>query len=40
MTRYASLSNWLNIPTDCPQRERRGWLGDAQLTAEVTIYNF
>ena len=40
MTRYASLSNYINIPTDCPQRERRGWLGDAQLSALTTIHNF
>ena len=37
MTRYAALSNYLNIPSDCPTRERRGWLGDAQLAAE-TLY--
>lgn len=29
-----------SIPTDCPQRERRGWLGDAQLSAETTLNNF
>lgn len=40
ITRYASLSNFQMIPTDCPQRERRGWLGDAQLSAETTIHNF
>ena len=38
-TRYASWSNLMNIPTDCPQRERRGWLGDAQLSFETVIYN-
>lgn len=31
-TRYAALSNQMDVPTDCPQRERRGWLGDAQLS--------
>lgn len=30
----------MNIPTDCPQRERRGWMGDAQLSAETTIHNW
>ena len=31
----------MSIPTDCPQRdERMGWLGDAQLVSEETIYNF
>jgi len=39
-TRYASLSNLQNIPTDCPQRERRGWLGDAQLSFNTVIHNF
>ena len=39
-TRFASLSNLMDVPTDCPQRERRGWLGDAQLSAETTIHNF
>eukprot|EP00117_Sycon_ciliatum_P005647 scpid23761/ scgid6079/ len=40
ITRAASLSNFIDIPTDCPQRERRGWLGDAQLSAETTLNNF
>eukprot|EP01060_Flectonema_neradi_P003778 TRINITY_DN12460_c0_g1_i3.p1 TRINITY_DN12460_c0_g1~~TRINITY_DN12460_c0_g1_i3.p1 ORF type:complete len:953 (+),score=118.90 TRINITY_DN12460_c0_g1_i3:45-2903(+) len=40
MTRYASLSNWVSIPTDCPTREKRGWLGDAGLTFETVLYNF
>ena len=40
MTRYAALSNYINIPSDCPQRERRGWLGDGQLAAETLIHNF
>jgi alpha-L-rhamnosidase len=38
-TRYASWSNLMDIPTDCPQRERRGWLGDAQLSFETVIHN-
>eukprot|EP01004_Peranema_trichophorum_P002698 NODE_1736_length_1831_cov_65.029859_g1473_i0.p1 GENE.NODE_1736_length_1831_cov_65.029859_g1473_i0~~NODE_1736_length_1831_cov_65.029859_g1473_i0.p1 ORF type:complete len:488 (+),score=93.46 NODE_1736_length_1831_cov_65.029859_g1473_i0:103-1464(+) len=28
------------IPTDCPQRERRGWLADAYLASATCIYNF
>ncbi len=39
-TRFASLSNLMDVPTDCPQRERRGWMGDAQLSCETTISNF
>ena len=38
-TRYASWSNLMDVPTDCPQRERRGWLGDAQLSLETVIHN-
>lgn len=34
------MSNFQSIPTDCPQRERRGWLGDAQLSSETNVYNF
>jgi len=40
ITRFAAMSNFQSIPTDCPQRERRGWLGDAQLSAETNVYNF
>ena len=40
ITRAASMSNFMSIQTDCPQRERFGWLGDAQLSAETTIHNF
>ncbi len=33
--------NFLDVPTDCPQRcERFGWTGDAQLFAETALYNF
>ena len=38
-TRFASWSNMMDVPTDCPQRERRGWLGDAQLSFETVIHN-
>ncbi|KAH3761250.1 Alpha-L-rhamnosidase N-terminal domain protein [Pelomyxa schiedti] len=38
--RISALSNLGDIPTDCPQRERRGWTGDAQLSAETDIFNF
>lgn len=39
-TRYAYLSNAQNIFTDCPQREKNGWTGDAQLAAEAGLMNF
>lgn len=28
------LGNLVSIPTDCPTREKRGWMGDAQWSAE------
>ncbi|NLK08076.1 MAG: family 78 glycoside hydrolase catalytic domain [Firmicutes bacterium] len=38
---YGQLANLMSVPTDCPQRdERMGWMGDAQLVAEESIYNF
>ena len=38
---YGQLSNYLDIPTDCPQRdERLGWLGDAQVFVRTASINF
>ena len=39
-TLYSYLSNAQDIPTDCPQREKNGWTGDAQLAAEAGLMNF
>ena len=40
-TLWSQRSNYLSIPTDCPQRaERVGWTGDAQLFAQTGLYNF
>ena len=39
-TRWSYLSNAQNIPTDCPQREKNGWTGDAHLAAEAGLMNF
>lgn len=39
-TRYSYLSNAQSIFTDCPQREKNGWTGDAQLAAEAGLMNF
>lgn len=31
----------MSVPTDCDQRdERRGWMGDAALSAEEALFNF
>jgi len=37
---WSQLSNLHSIPTDCPTREKLGYGGDAQVTAEEAIYNF
>ena len=39
--RWSSLSNFLDIPTDCPQRdERMGWTGDIAIFVPTALYNF
>lgn len=30
-TRWSMKGNFLDVPTDCPTRERLGWTGDAQI---------
>ena len=38
---WGQKDNFLDIPTDCPQRdERLGWTGDAQVFIETASYNF
>jgi len=38
---WSQLSNSMSLPTDCPQRnERRGYLGDAQLSVDESLFNF
>ncbi|MBN9502068.1 MAG: family 78 glycoside hydrolase catalytic domain [Armatimonadetes bacterium] len=39
-TKWAYLSNAQSIPTDCPQREKNGWTGDAHLACEAGLMNF
>ena len=34
------LSNLFGYPTDCPQREKNGWTGDAHTAVEIGLYNF
>ena len=37
---WSQRSNFLDMPTDCPQRsERLGWTGDAQVFASTACYN-
>lgn len=38
---WGQKSNYIDVPTDCPQRdERLGWTGDAQVFTKVASYNF
>ncbi|ORX78381.1 hypothetical protein BCR32DRAFT_328587 [Anaeromyces robustus] len=37
---WGQKSNFLDMPTDCPQRdERLGWTGDAQVFSQTASYN-
>lgn len=39
--RWSGKSNFVDIPTDCPQRdERQGWTGDISVFADTACYNF
>jgi alpha-L-rhamnosidase len=38
---WGQKGNFLDVPTDCPQRnERLGWTGDAQIFAPTASFNF
>lgn len=38
---WSAKSNFVDIPTDCPQRdERMGWTGDINVFAPTAYYNF
>ena len=39
-TRWSAKSNSLDVPTDCPTRERHGWTGDAQIFFETASFLF
>ncbi len=37
---WGQRGNYLEVPTDCPQRdERLGWMGDAQIFVRTATYN-
>lgn len=40
ITDNAYGSNFVGYPTDCPQREKNGWTGDAHLAMEQAMYNY
>lgn len=38
---WGQRSNFLDVPTDCPQRDERcGWMGDAQVFSATAAYNY
>jgi alpha-L-rhamnosidase len=37
-TRWSMKGNFLDLPTDCPTRERLGWTGDAQVFFNTASY--
>lgn len=39
-TKWSTKSNSTDLPTDCPTRERHGWLGDAQIFCNTASYLF
>ncbi|MFW6437606.1 MAG: family 78 glycoside hydrolase catalytic domain [Armatimonadota bacterium] len=40
VARWTLRSNVHGIPTDCPSREKCGWLGDAHVIAEMASFNY
>jgi alpha-L-rhamnosidase len=39
-TKWTQRANFIEVPTDCPQRdERLGWMGDAQAYARTATFN-
>ena len=38
--KWSALSNLMSIPTDCPNREKRGWMGDGQVSSSNAAWNF
>lgn len=39
--KWGQKGNFLDVPTDCPQRdERMGWTGDAQAFASTAMFNY
>jgi len=38
-TLWSQRSNMVGIPTDCPSREQRGWMGDAGIFWDAAAFN-
>lgn len=39
-TLWSYRSNYHGYPTDCPHREKNGWTGDGQFSAQQAMYNW
>src|SRR5690606_33198379 len=39
-TNNSYCSNLFGYPTDCPQREKNGWTGDAHINIETALYRW
>lgn len=39
-TVWSGKNNFLDVPTDCPTRERHGWTGDIQIFTKTATYLF
>jgi alpha-L-rhamnosidase len=39
-TQWSYRANFQSIPTDCPHREKNGWMGDAHMAGELAMLNF
>lgn len=39
-TNNSYCSNLFGYPTDCPQREKNGWTGDAHINIQTGLYNY
>lgn len=37
---WSQRDNLVSVPTDCPSRERLGWMGDAWMCGEAEMLNF
>lgn len=40
MSAASAEANFVGIPTDCPHREKNGWTGDMQLSAEMYLLTY
>src|SRR5690606_18822180 len=40
LAKWTLRSNLHGVPTDCPTREKCGWLGDAHVMCIMSIYNY